>query len=93
MADSTRCRPRGGVRSQQPRSVRIYPGLDHDLGSPIDLPAGVLPQDLAVADIDSDGRRDLVVVNGSRISLRRALPGGGFASPTVYATATGRASA
>jgi len=65
-------------------SIRIYPGRDHGLGAPIDLPTPVGPSDLAVADLDSDGRRDLIVVGG-QLAFYRALPGGGFAPPLVYA--------
>jgi hypothetical protein len=69
-------------------SIRIYPGRDHGLGAPMDLPTPVSPSDLAVADLDSDGRRDLIVIGG-QLAFYRALPGGGFASPLVYAGAGG----
>jgi hypothetical protein len=69
-------------------SIRIYPGRDHGLGAPIDLPSPVHPDDLAFADLDSDGRRDLIAV-GWQLAFFRALPGGGFASPVVYDGASG----
>jgi hypothetical protein len=68
--------------------VRIYPGLDHGLGAAIDVPAGIFPQALALVDLDSDGRRDLVVVGGGEIAFHRAWPGGGLASPVIYASSS-----
>jgi hypothetical protein len=70
------------------RWIRIYPGRDHGLGAPIDLPTPALADDLAVADLDSDGRRDLIAIGG-QLAFYRALPGGGFAAPVVYAGAGG----
>ena len=69
-------------------SIRIYPGRDHGLGAAIDLASPVAPSDLAVADLDADGRRDLLAING-QLAFYRALPGGGFAAPVVYAGADG----
>lgn len=69
-------------------SIRIYPGLDHGLGAAIDLPTHVGPDDLASADLDSDGLRDLIVIGG-QVAFFRALPGGGLAAPVYYAGAGG----
>ena len=69
-------------------SIRIYPGLDHGLGPAIDLPTLIYPNDLAVADLDSDGRRDLIAIGG-QLAFFRALPGGGFAAPMMYGAAGG----
>lgn len=66
--------------------LRIYPGLDHGLGAPIALPTSTAPSDLAVADLDSDGRRDLLAIGGP-LAFYRTLPGGGFAPPVAYAGA------
>lgn len=68
-------------------TIRIYPGLDHGLGAAIDLSTGAFPDDLAVADLDSDGRPDIVAAGGGIIAFHRALPGGGFAAPLLYPTA------
>ena len=46
------------------------------------------PDDLALADLDSDGRRDLIAIGG-QLAFYRALPGDGFAAPVVYAGAGG----
>jgi hypothetical protein len=48
----------------------------------------VSPSDLASADLDSDGRRDLISIGG-QLAFYRTLPGGGFAAPVVYAGAAG----
>jgi hypothetical protein len=46
----------------------------------------VAAADLAVADLDSYGRCDLVVVGRGEIAWHRALPGGGFAAASAYAS-------
>jgi hypothetical protein len=54
--------------------IRIYPGLDHGLGAAIDVPAGLFPRTLAVADLDSDGRRDLIAVAAARLPSTGRYP-------------------
>ncbi|HEX2685387.1 MAG TPA: VCBS repeat-containing protein [Kofleriaceae bacterium] len=66
------------------RHVRIYPGLDHGVGSPINLSTPAFPLEVGVSDLDSDGRPDLIIVVGGQVALHRALPGGGFAAPISY---------
>jgi hypothetical protein len=68
--------------------IRIYPGRDHGLGAAIDLPTPVFASGLATADLNSDGLRDLVAIDG-QLAFYRALPGGGFAAPAVYEGAGG----
>jgi hypothetical protein len=77
-----------GLDATSAPPIRIYPGLDDGLGPAIDLPTPVVPNDLAVADLDSDGRRDLIAVGGE-LAFFRALPGGGFAAPVMYGAANG----
>lgn len=54
--------------------------------SPMDIPiSGPLnagPADLAVADINFDGRDDLIVATSTRVFILRQSPGGGFNSPS-----------
>jgi hypothetical protein len=75
-----------GPLNEESPTIRIYPGRDRGLGGPIDLPAGAFmyPEALAAADLDSDGRRDLVLVGAGKIAWYRALPGGGFAAAVQY---------
>ncbi len=64
--------------------VRIFPGTAGGLGPPVDVDPGDLPLGLALRDMDSDGRSDLVIGCSGGLVILRALPGGGFAAPASY---------
>ncbi|MBI5385322.1 MAG: VCBS repeat-containing protein [Verrucomicrobia bacterium] len=51
-----------------------------DFGAPISFPAGDSPRDVAVGDLDGDGRADLAVVNRNinSVSIFKGLGGGRF---------------
>jgi hypothetical protein len=73
------------VASHYPRfELRVYPGGRAGLGAPIVLPLDVVPLELLAVDVDSDGRKDLVV-SGNGLAVFRSLPGGGLAPAAVYA--------
>lgn len=72
--------------------VEVFPGRgDGTLGTPLDVPTLPNPLDVAVSDLDGDGRPDLVVTNAfaSFVGIMKGLPGGQFQAPVQYAAGSG----
>jgi len=62
-----------------PTGVRVYPGQgDLTFGTPIELVTDGAPLDGIVADIDNDGRTDLVTANGEEGTVSIFLNQGAF---------------
>jgi hypothetical protein len=70
-------RPEAVVPQPQLGAVAIFPGVAGGFGEPVLLPAPGKPEVVALADVDGDGKLDLVYA-GDEVQVRRNLGGGAF---------------
>lgn len=72
-------------------SLLYYRGVDGEFAAPLEIPIGVQVRTTAVADLDGDGRRDLLALGTAgdvpALGLVRADPAGGFLAPQVVGAA------
>jgi hypothetical protein len=68
-----------GREDSAPQAFRYYFGA-LDFAAPLDVDAGVRSGSVAFADLDGDGREDLIALapDQGEVALRLRLPGGGF---------------
>ncbi len=68
-------------------NLLYYRGVGGEFAAPLEIPVGVLVRTTAVADLDGDGRRDILALGLSgdqpALGLTLAAPGGGFRPPQV----------
>lgn len=72
-------------------NLLFYRGDGGAFAAPLEIPVGVVVRTTVIADLDGDGRRDILALGLAgdvpALGLARAAPGGGFLAPQVVSAA------
>ena len=80
------------VRNAGDGTISIFPGDGHGWFAPrIDLPVGLGVSDIQVADLEQDGRLDILYTDrlSGEVGVLENLGGGAFSSPIVFPAGAG----